>query len=88
MNSKNIIEYQGRPAFVIVPFDEYQELVKLKKYHLTDEQLYLQKVSESEEYFPEELIAKLLDGENPIKTYREYRKLSQDTLAAKIGKTR
>lgn len=88
MNPKNVIEYQGKPAFVVVPFDEYQELVKLKKYNLTDEQLYLEGVSKIEEYFSGELVVKVLNGENPIKTYREYRNFSQDQLAKKIGKTK
>ena len=55
MSYKNIIEHEVKPAFVIVPFDEYQELLKSKKYQLTDEQLYLETTSKAEEYFPEQL---------------------------------
>lgn len=88
MNPKNIIEYQGKPTFVTVPFDKYQELVKLQKHNLTDEQLYLQKIAKVEEYFPTELVNKILNGENPIKIYREYRGFSQVELAIKISKTK
>ena len=39
-----------------------------------------------EETFPDEVINRLiLNEENPIKVYREYRSLTQKQLAAKIG---
>jgi len=88
MSTKHIIEYQGKPAFVVIPFNEYQELINFKKQHITDEELYLEAVAKNEEYFPEELVQRTLNGENPIKVYREYRELSQEQLATKIGKTK
>ncbi len=38
-----------------------------------------------EESFPAELACRLLDGENPIKVYRQYRGLTQKGLAGKAG---
>ncbi|MEY4463984.1 MAG: hypothetical protein RLZZ81_955 [Pseudomonadota bacterium] len=87
MSNKHIIEYQGKPAFVVIPFNEYQELIN-KKQCITDETLYAEAIAKNEEYFPEELVQKILSGENPIKVYREYRGLSQEQLAIKIGKTK
>ena len=88
MSSKHIIEYQGKPAFIIIPFNEYQELINFKKCHITDEELYAEGIAKNEEYFPEELVQKILNGENSIKVYREYRGFSQEQLAIKIGKTK
>lgn len=88
MSDKHIIEYQGKPAFIVLPFNEYQELINFKKRHITDEELYLEGIAKNEEYFPEELVQKILSGANPIKVYREYRGLSQEQLATKIGKTK
>ncbi len=34
------------------------------------------------------MVQKILNSENPIKVYREYRGLSQEQLAIKIGKTK
>ena len=87
MNNKHIIEYEGKPAFVVVPFNEYQELMALKR-HMSDEELYLQAISREEEYFPEEIVQRVLQGHSPIRVYREYRNMSQEELAKKIGKTK
>ncbi|HIJ42505.1 MAG: helix-turn-helix transcriptional regulator [Rhodospirillales bacterium] len=38
-----------------------------------------------EESFPAELACRLLDGDNPIKVYRQYRGLTQKGLAGKAG---
>ena len=39
--------------------------------------------SDHEEYFPGELVAKLINGKNTLLTYREYRGLSQEELSKK-----
>ena len=47
MSNKHIIEHQGKPAFVVIPFYEYQELVNFKKYHITDEELYAEGIAKN-----------------------------------------
>jgi DNA-binding XRE family transcriptional regulator len=37
-----------------------------------------------EQLFPVEVVDKLLEGQNPIKVFREYRGMTQDELAKKI----
>ena len=37
------------------------------------------------EYFPAKVVDALIDGENPVKTYRGYRGLTQAELAEKAG---
>lgn len=38
-----------------------------------------------EELIPSQVAYALLDGENPIRVWREYRKLTQQLLAEKVG---
>jgi DNA-binding Xre family transcriptional regulator len=38
-----------------------------------------------EEYFPGELVDRLMEGENPVAVYRAYRRLTQTELASRIG---
>ncbi|WP_051311590.1 helix-turn-helix domain-containing protein [Zooshikella ganghwensis] len=39
------------------------------------------------ELVPETLVTRLIDGENPIKVWREHRGLTQKELAVKVGIT-
>ena len=39
----------------------------------------------NEELIPSEFADRLIDGENPIRVWREYRKMTQATLAKTIG---
>lgn len=48
----------------------------------------VQALATDQEYFPSNLVHNILDGENPIKAFREYRNLSQEQLAQKIGKNK
>ncbi len=42
----------------------------------------------SEETFPESLVDALVNGDHPIKVYRNYRQLTQQELADRIGKSK
>lgn len=39
------------------------------------------------EYYPSEVVNAILDGENKIKIFREYRGITQEALAEKINKS-
>ena len=39
-----------------------------------------------EEYVPAEMVNRIIDGEPALKVWREYRGLTQEELAAKVGK--
>jgi predicted transcriptional regulator len=41
-----------------------------------------------EESFPESLVDALVNGDHPIKAYRNYRQLTQQELADRIGKSK
>ncbi|MDM8520562.1 hypothetical protein QUF64_10975 [Anaerolineales bacterium HSG6] len=44
-----------------------------------------QVIEAGEELIPSHITYTILDGKNPIKVWREYRQLSQQSLATKVG---
>jgi DNA-binding XRE family transcriptional regulator len=79
-----IIEKDGKPEWAIVPYDLYLQLL--------DEAEMLQDIRDydatksgiqrgEEELIPGEVTFALLDGQNPIKVWREFRGLTQQQLA-------
>ena len=79
-----VIERDGKPEWAVLPYDVYVQLV--------EESEMLQDVRDydavktaikqgKEELVPGEVTFALLDGENPVKVWREYRCLTQQQLA-------
>lgn len=67
-----IIEKDGIPLFVLVPFGEY-----LEKFSITDEKKL---------YFPNEVVkAHAIDGKSMLRAWREYKGLSQAEMAKRMG---
>ena len=85
--SAQIIEKDGIPAFAVLPFAEYERLVAIAedKIDAADVLAYRQAREES---FPDTLIDLLVKGDHPIKVYRNYRRLTQQELANRIGKSK
>jgi len=52
---------------------------------LDDVKAYDEAMANDEEMFPSELVDRLIAGENKIKVWREYRGISQATLAEKAN---
>lgn len=52
---------------------------------LSDEALYDEAKAEGGEFFPAEVVDRLLAGENPIRVYRTYRRMTQKQLAEAAG---
>ena len=79
-----IIEKNSQ-KFVLVPVEQYNQfLADLEM--LRDVRDFRGAKAVDEETFPDEVINRLiLNEENPIKVYREYRGLTQKQLADKIG---
>ena len=82
---REIIE-RGGEKFVVLPLIEFE--------HLQDDAEMLEDIlayqeakkrTENEESFPSSVVHPLIDGENPIKIYRKYRKMTQVQLAEKAG---
>lgn len=86
--SVQIIKQGNKPEWAVVPYETYLQLVE-KAEMLQDVQDYDSAKAALErgedELVPSEVIYAILDGENPIKAWREYRGLSQQETAQKAG---
>ncbi|MDA8134229.1 MAG: type II toxin-antitoxin system prevent-host-death family antitoxin [Desulfobacteraceae bacterium] len=69
-----IISQNGKPAFAVIPWDEYQALTHKQA-----------GADESDVWFPNEVVKANVRGESLIKAWREYFRLTQAELALKAG---
>jgi len=69
-----IIKQNGKPAFAVIPWSEYQALVRNQ---VTPD--------ESDIWFPNEIVKANVRGDSLIKAWREYFQLTQAELAEKAG---
>ena len=86
--SVQIIKKDDKPEWAIVPYETYLQLVE-KAEMLLDIQDYDSAKAALErgedELIPSEIVYAILDGENAIKVWREFRGMSQQELAEKAG---
>ena len=69
-----IISQNGKPAFAVIPWDEYQRLLRNQV-----------SSDDSDIWFPNEVVKANVRGDSLIKAWREYFKLTQTELAVKAG---
>jgi DNA-binding XRE family transcriptional regulator len=83
-----LIEKAGKPEWAVIPYKEYQELIKVYDY-FDDESLFAQVLERNKgaETIPHDLVVKLVNGENPLRVWRQYRGKTMEELAKKIGIT-
>ncbi|MEW6235128.1 MAG: helix-turn-helix transcriptional regulator [Candidatus Omnitrophota bacterium] len=83
-----VIEKDGKPEWAVIPYDLYRKL--------SEEAEMLQDIRDydaakaalergEEELIPGEVAFSILKGDNPIKTWREYRGWTQKQLAKAAG---
>ena len=78
--SVQFLEHNGIKQFAILPVDEYMYLIE-KAEMLDDIKAFDDAININDELIPSEVAEKLINGENKIKVWREYRQLSQIELA-------
>lgn len=78
------IESNGQREYAVVPIAVYNDLLE-KAELLEDRAAYEKARQDDDELIPSELVYRLLDGENKIKVWREYRQMTQAELAEKSG---
>ncbi len=83
-----LIERGGKPEWAVLPYEEYLTLLEqaemledIRDYDAAKAALE----NGEDELIPSEVVYTILDGENPIKVWREYRGLTQQQLADKAG---
>jgi DNA-binding XRE family transcriptional regulator len=82
MTSRQIITQDGKPAFVVIPYDEWRQIeaVLEDRADVAAVRAYLAHPTEG---LPEAVVrAIVLEGMSPIKALREHRGLTQAALAA------
>ena len=82
-----LIERDGKPEWAVLPYEEYLQLLEqaemledIRDYDAAKAALE----NGEDELIPAEVVFAILDGENPIKVWREYRGLTQQQLADKV----
>lgn len=82
-----IIELDGKPAFVVVPMNEWTALLDRLE-DLQDVADFKEAITRNEETLPLEFVERRLAGEHPLRLWRTHRGLTLQSLAEKAGCTR
>jgi DNA-binding XRE family transcriptional regulator len=88
--SVQILEADGKPAFAVLPIDEYRRLLDLAEDASDADALRRaagRYASGKAETVPAEVVDRLLAGESPIRVWREHRGLTAAVLAEMLGVT-
>jgi ribosome-binding protein aMBF1 (putative translation factor) len=82
--SKQIIRQGGKPAFVVVPIDEWRRIEAILEDRIDTAAVrdFLRNPSET---FPDSVVSAILNGTTPVKAIREHRGLTQVQLARSTG---
>ena len=83
-----IIERDGKPEWAVLPYEKYLQLIEQAE-TLEDirdfDRISTEIENGEEELIPSEVVYAILESENPIKVWREYRGLTQQQLAHAAG---
>ena len=88
MNPQIISDRDQKPAFAVLPYDEYMALIERLELleDLRDCQDFEERLARGEEeLIPGDVVERLVEGENTVKVWREHRGLTQEELGAEIG---
>ncbi len=88
MSNVQFILKEGKPEYAVIPYELYEQLVEdaetLQDIRDIDE-IKARIESGEEELIPAHVPYAIIDGENPVKVWREYRGLTQQQLAEAAG---
>jgi DNA-binding XRE family transcriptional regulator len=86
--SVQVIENNGKPEYAVLPYEDYLQLIEqadmlqdLRDYDRIKAEVEIG----DEETIPAEVAYALVDGENPVKVWREYRGFTQAQLSSAAG---
>jgi len=85
MTKATIIERDGKPLYAVIEYDEYQRLVAAAEDAADIAALQALDAESNEEDLPDEMVSRLLAGDNPIRVWREHRGMTGRRLAAAAG---
>ena len=76
--------------YAILPYEAYEKMVEILEdaQDVAGAKEIASRIARGKgEYFPSEVVNAILNGENKIKVFREYRGMTQEELAKKINKS-
>lgn len=83
--NKQIIEQNGEPAFVVIPWREWQRIEEILE-DRADTAAVRDFLENPGEGFPEEIVRAIaVERLNPLKVLREHRGMTQAALAEAVG---
>jgi len=86
--SAQVIEKNGQPEWAVIPYPEYQKLQEAYQdtKDIQDIENNLKAIQTGEEIaIPGEVTFAILEGINPIRAWRKYKKIKMKELAEKVG---
>ncbi|MFA6009665.1 MAG: helix-turn-helix transcriptional regulator [Desulfobacteraceae bacterium] len=75
LTEPQVIIQKDKPAFAVIPWDEYQILIK--SYHV--------EANEKDVWFPNDVVKANVRGDSLIKAWREHFGMTQEELSVKAG---
>lgn len=88
MNERNvqIIEKDGRPEYAVLPIEDYHRMIATLE-DARDRAAIDRVLREDEagETVPGEVVHAILDGAQPLRAWRQHRRLTLDGLARQVG---
>lgn len=88
MSNVQLILKEGRPEYAVMPYELYTQLVgdaEMLQDIIDYNEAKARIESGEEELIPATVTFAIIDGENPVKVWREYRGLTQQQLADDAG---
>jgi DNA-binding XRE family transcriptional regulator len=79
---QKITDAKGEVTHVVLPVDEWEDLIDALEVNRLSG---LEGIGEEGEIIPSEFAHRLIDDENPVRVWRQFRTLSQKQLAEKSG---
>ena len=76
--------------YAVLPYEVYVKMIEILEdaRDIADAKEVASRIAQGEgEYYPSEVVNAILNGENKIKVFREYRGITQEALAEKINKS-
>jgi ribosome-binding protein aMBF1 (putative translation factor) len=80
-----VIEHEGKPTHVLLPFAEWERIREILEDAEDLEAVRRVEADPNQDRIPLEVVKRLLDDENPVKVWRELRGLTQQALADAAG---
>ncbi|MCB2261849.1 MAG: helix-turn-helix domain-containing protein [Candidatus Thiosymbion ectosymbiont of Robbea hypermnestra] len=79
-----IIERDGVPEYAVIPCEEYEEMARLSE-QMRDIRAYDAAMADAGETVPHAVMQRLVNGDSPLRVWREHRAFTQAALAQRAG---